>query len=223
MRRARPLGRLGRILVVLSLGACAGLTQQQSDRMKEAQEIANETTKLYGVPHVSVFNYDRLSPNAAAGYAGHQSWILLSRSALDETTFAPVLAHELGHATLRHDYDVELRVARPTMADYWKARQQRELDANARAVEIMVRVMKKTQPEALLMLATYFADANTSRGGPADRSAGRPHASVRSAARSHDSFPRRLESRGRVREGDRQPAFVSLQRHRSGAGPRMSD
>jgi len=165
VRHGRPLGRLGWILGVLSLGACAGLTQQQSDRMKEAQEIANETTKLYGVPHVSVFNYDRLSPNAAAGYAGHQSWILLSRSALDETTFAPVLAHELGHATLRHDYDVELRVARPTMADYWKARQQRELDANARAVEIMVRVMKKKEPEALLMLATYFADANTSRGG----------------------------------------------------------
>ena len=154
-------------VVVLSLGACAGLTSQQSERLSEAQEIANETTKLYGVPHVSVFNYDRLSPNAAAGYAGHQGWILLSRSALDDTTFAPVLAHELGHATLGHDYDVVPNAGgqRLTMADYRKAREQRELDANARAVEIMVRVMKKTEPEAVLMLASYFVDANSSRGG----------------------------------------------------------
>jgi hypothetical protein len=151
--------------VALSLGACASLTPQQSDRMKEAQEIANETTKLYGVPHVSVFSYERMSANSAAGYAGRQGWILLSRAALDDTTFAPVLAHELGHATLSHDDPIVLRVARPTPADYRKAQQQRELDANARAVEIMVRVMGKTEPEALLMLASYLADANTSRGG----------------------------------------------------------
>ena len=169
MRRLGPLSVLGRSVLVLSLGACAGLTPQQSDRLKEAQDIANETTKLYGVPHVSVFSNERLSPSAAAGYAPHQGWILLRRSTLDDTTFVPVMAHELGHVTLGHDYDVVLRGGgqRPTMADYQKARQRRELDANARAVEIMVRVLKKTEPEAVTMLANYLASANTSRGGRA--------------------------------------------------------
>jgi hypothetical protein len=58
-----------------------------------------------------------------------------SATTLDDTAFLPVLAHELGHATLGHE-------------SYWRARQQRELDANARAVEILVRVLKKTEPEA---------------------------------------------------------------------------
>ena len=157
MRCRGPLWVLGSAVLALSVGACAGLTQEQSDRLQEAQKIANETTKLYGVPHVSVFNYERFS--AGGGYAAREGWILLPRSALDDTTFAPVLAHELGHATLGHSYDVA--------ADYQKAPQQRELDANARAVDIMVRVMKKTEPEAVMLLASYLADANTSRGGRA--------------------------------------------------------
>jgi Peptidase family M48 len=167
VRRLGPLWVLGRSVLVLSLGACAGLTQQQSDRLKEAQDFANETTKLYGVPHVSVFNYEDLSPNAAAGYAGRHGWILLRRSTLEDTAFVPVLAHELGHATLGHDRDVVLGGQPPTMAAYRRALQQRELDANARAVEIMVRVMKKPEPEAVMMLASYLADANTARSGRA--------------------------------------------------------
>ena len=93
MRRSGPLALLGHVVIVLALGACAsaGLTPQQSDRSKEAQHIANETTKLYGVPHVSVFVYEDLGPNIAAGYAGRQGWILLRRSTLEDTRFAPVL------------------------------------------------------------------------------------------------------------------------------------
>ena len=106
MKRSGPLALLGRGVVVLALGACAGLTQQQSDRLKEAQDIATQTTKLYGVPHVSVFSYEMMSPDVAGGYAPHQGLILLRRSTLDDKFFLPVLAHELGHVTLGHEYDV---------------------------------------------------------------------------------------------------------------------
>lgn len=158
-------------VVIFALGACAGLTQQQSDRLQQAQEIANETTRLYHAPHVSVYNTHRLSPNVAGGYAGRQEWILLSRSVLDDdTTFVPVLAHELGHATLGHDRDAVIRAARAqglAEADVERALQQKELDANARAVEIMVRVMKKTESEAVMLLVNYLLDANISRDGRA--------------------------------------------------------
>jgi len=87
VKRSGPLALLGRGVVVLALGACAGLTQQQSDRLKEAQDIATQTTKLYGVPHVSVFSYEMMSPDVAGGYAPHQGWILLRRSTLDDKFF----------------------------------------------------------------------------------------------------------------------------------------
>ena len=144
------------------------MTQQQSDRLKEAQDIANQATKLYGVPRVSVLSYE-LSPNLAGGYAPHQGWILLRRSTLDDRAFLPVLTHELGHVTLGHEYDVVVGSGgqQATMATYWRARQQRELDANARAVEIMVRVLNKTEPEAVTLIANYLVAANTARDGRA--------------------------------------------------------
>ena len=168
MRRLGPLAFVGLGVLVLSLGACAGLTQQQSDRLKEAQDIANETTTLYGVPHVSIFNTEGLSQSAAASYAPRHGWILLRRSTLEDTSFVPVLAHELGHATLGHDENIVVGGGRPaTAAAYRRAIQQRELDANARGIEIMVRVMKKTEPEAVMTMASFLAGANTSREGRA--------------------------------------------------------
>ncbi len=168
MRHRGPLRAFAQSALVLLLGACASLTPQQAGRLKEAQDIANETTRLYAVPHVSVFLYEDLGPNTAGGYAGRQGWILPRRSALEDWTFMPVLAHELGHATLRHEQQVAMpRDQPPTMAAYRRALQQRELDANARAVEIMVRVLKKSEPEAVMTIASYLAGANTSRGGRA--------------------------------------------------------
>jgi hypothetical protein len=174
--------RAGAVLIssvlALSVAGCAGLglTEQQSGRLKEAQDIADRTTKLYGMPGVTVFVNEGLSPNASAGYAPSHRWILLRRSTLEDSSFIPVLAHELGHVTLGHSQTVDRGVdGRPlkTMADYRRALQQRELDANARGVEIMVRVMKKTEPDAVMAVASFLVGANASREG---RAVGLPQA-----------------------------------------------
>jgi len=75
------------------------------------------------------------------------------------------MAHELGHYVLGHD-SVIRRAA--SQAEYPRFQEWRELDANAKAVEILVRVQGLSEPEAVKMIADVLrraADAEL-RGAP---------------------------------------------------------
>ena len=109
--------------------------------LAEAQRIADVATAMHHVSPVTVTVVD--ADDVAGEWHPETRIIGIKRSAFERPSWwPPILAHELGHATLNHGryLGTDPRVA-----------EQRELDANARAVEILVRVTRRTQSEAVAL------------------------------------------------------------------------
>jgi IrrE N-terminal-like domain len=84
---------------------------------------------------------------------------------LDSPGLTKLVAHELGHYVLGHDSIIPQAVSQ---AEWERAQQQRELDANAKAVEILVRAQGLSETAALQMVVDALRraqDAQT-RGAP---------------------------------------------------------
>ena len=73
------------------------------------------------------------------------------------------MAHELAHYILGHD----MPVAGASMGEFQRAQELRELDANAKAVEILMRVKGMTEREAVQMIVAHLTGAQRAedRGG----------------------------------------------------------
>jgi len=69
---------------------------------------------------------------------------------LDSPNLTKLMAHELGHYVLGHHGFIPQAVSQ---AEWTRGQQQRELDANAKAVEIFVRAGGLTEPEAVKVVA----------------------------------------------------------------------
>jgi len=167
------------LTAVVALVACAPHhTPRQGAKLREAQEIADRTTAAYGVPRVKVYTTPLFG--AVGVYRDREGWIMLRPDILDDIDFLSTIAHELGHVTLGHKVlggDI-CDPARANAQGLWKCvpirspqgkawLQKMELDANARAIEIMVRVMGMTQAAALRRFAALLVrNANLRpRGG----------------------------------------------------------
>ena len=130
-------------LVLASVGCSATLTPlapQQASALTEAQRIADEVTKAYGVPRVRVYATSTLAPGVAGGYLYRQDWLFIDSRHLTADSFLVVLSHELGHATLGH---------RPIDREQPAETAVKEAAANRRGVEIMIRFMGLTELQAL--------------------------------------------------------------------------
>ena len=164
------------------LGCSTALTQLNAEQalgLKQAQRIADQVTKAYGVPGVRIYASAApgLGGRAGGTYSYRNGWIFLRSSALTGPLFFVVLSHELGHATLDHrPIDVRIPyqdvlkafqtgqdVAMPTEVRREIVRKENE--ANHRGVEILVRFFGQTQEQALEHYTTYFIEASLSRGG----------------------------------------------------------
>jgi hypothetical protein len=153
------------------------LTTEEATGLKEAQRIADEVTRHYGVPRVRVYAGTPGYGRAAGTYSYRSDWIFLRPSSLTGNAFYVVLSHELGHATLSHR-PVELDLApSQTLADLLAGREIKispkaraaitamENAANHRGVEILVRFARHTEREALDRYRAYFIQAHDSREG----------------------------------------------------------
>jgi hypothetical protein len=149
-------------LVALTAGCSAALTPLTPDQttgLKEAQRIADQVTKAYGVPGVRVYATSGLSPGAGAAYSYRQDWIFIYPGLLTGNALMYVISHELGHATLGHrPVDLPTEKLRAVIAD-------KERAANHRGVEILVRFLGLTEREALEGYAAYLIEANRNRNG----------------------------------------------------------
>jgi hypothetical protein len=142
--------------------ALMAVTAEQAEGLKDAQRIANEVTRAYGVPRVRVYAAGA-RPGAGGAYSYRYDWIFIRPELLTGNLFWIVLGHELGHATLGHrPVDGQREQVRATMI-------AREAEANRRGVEIMVRFGGMTEREALDLYATYFIEDNLRRDGRNDQ------------------------------------------------------
>jgi hypothetical protein len=127
------------VVCALTLGTgCASLTPAQDQALREAQAFADATTSAYGVGPVRVVA-GPLRPGVGATFG--RGVITLNQTLLASPFLDVLMAHELGHAVLGHEGPVPLEAA--------QVLNRRELDANGKAVEILVRIRGRSEAEAL--------------------------------------------------------------------------
>lgn len=151
------------LLLGFIVAGCVSLTTQQQQRVDEIQRLADRTTAFYGLPSVRISVQSATNLNIGGVY--RQGNIFLNVRMLDSPGLTKLVAHELGHYVLGHDSIIRQAVSQ---AEWERAQQQRELDANAKAVEILVRAQGLSETAALQMVVDALRraqDAQT-RGAP---------------------------------------------------------
>ncbi|HET7343398.1 MAG TPA: ImmA/IrrE family metallo-endopeptidase [Methylomirabilota bacterium] len=129
-------------LSCLALAGCASLTPPQQASLGEVHALVDTTTRAYGLRPVYV-----LVGSDVAGVGGSYRGGLLTVSTpmLLSRYRDALVAHELAHYVLGHD-----RPLHGSALEASREQEQRELDANATAVEILVR--GRRSPDAALGL-----------------------------------------------------------------------
>jgi hypothetical protein len=145
--------RLALVLSTLGFaGGCVTLTPAQKDTVADVQRFADATAAAYGLMRIPVTV--QAPTNLGIGGVYRQGNFYLNANMLDSGHLTAVVAHELGHYVLGHE-----PTSGVSMAELLRAQEGRELDANAKAVEIMVRVKGMPQPQAVRTLVVFLRSA----------------------------------------------------------------
>jgi hypothetical protein len=140
---------LGLALLLVAAG-CATLTPSQEESLAVVHALAAETASVYGraPTHVLVSH----NPHAPPG-SYTDGFFSVSALTLTSPFRDAIVAHELAHYVLGH----EAPLRGSTQAERDRDYQQRELDANAKAVEILTRVGGMNEVRALKTMQQYLA------------------------------------------------------------------
>jgi hypothetical protein len=152
----RELRLLCVVSVVVLIGGCVSLTPAQQDRAAEVQRFADATTQAYGVMPVRVTV--QASNRLGIGGVYRQGNLYLNADTLDSGHLTALVAHELGHYLLGHE-----PTSGVSMAELLKVQESRELDANAEAVEILVRVKGMPRAQAVRTMVVYLRSAQNAQ------------------------------------------------------------
>ncbi len=153
---ATVTGRIALALALLLLAGCATLTPTQEESLAEVRALTNETARAYGRPPIHLLVSH--NPQAAPGsYSG--GFFSVSALSLTSPFRDAIVAHELAHYVLGHEAPLRGSTTVERERDY----QQRELDANAKAVEILTRVAGMSEVRALRTMYTYLAGVQWAR------------------------------------------------------------
>lgn len=134
---------------VLALGGCVSLTPQQQKSEAEIKAFADETAQVYGLPRISLLVGQDV---ASTGGTYRRGLFTISTRLLLSPYRDSVVAHEMAHYVLGHD--APLRSS--TGYDRLLEQELRELEANAKAVEILVRVSRISEEQALRTLYAHL-------------------------------------------------------------------
>ena len=102
--------------------------------------------------------------NLGIGGRYRQGNFYLNIRMLGSQNLTALVAHELAHYVLGHDTPV----SGSSTAEFQRAQELRELDANAKAVEILMRAKGMSRTEAVGTIITHLRAAQRAvdRGGP---------------------------------------------------------
>lgn len=141
-------------LAVLMLGCAAvggRLSPEHEAGLESVRALVEGTRSLYGLPPIYILTGDHIAGVAASYRTGQLG---INPRVLVHSHRDALISHELAHAVLGHDRG-HRGFDQPATVGEWAGRQvQRELDANAKAVEILRRV--KGWPE--LTALTHVSD-----------------------------------------------------------------
>jgi len=148
------------LAVAIGVGGCVTLTPQQQDVVADVQRFADATTAAYNLPRIRL----TIEPETNLGIGGRYRLgnFYLNVRMLTAGNLNALVAHELAHYVLGHDTPV----AGSSMAEFQRGAELRELDANAKAVEILVRVTGLSQRQAVETMVVFLkaAQAHVERG-----------------------------------------------------------
>jgi len=148
-RTLLSLPALSSVLVALLLAACASLPPAQERSAAEVRRMADRTAQIYGLAPIHLL-VSRNPDDPPGSY--RRGYFTVSSITLMSTFRDAIVAHELGHYVLGHEAPLHGDSSAEQERDY----QQRELDANAKAVEILIRAGNYTQARALKTMYDYL-------------------------------------------------------------------
>ena len=146
-----------RLACALVLGwltsGCVSLTPAQQRGADEVRAMAEEITRVFGVRRISVVMGDNME---GVGGTYRHGLFTITTAMLTSRHRDSIVAHELAHYLLGHD-----RPLAGTLSLDWQREQElRELDANAKAVEVLVRVRRLSEQEALSVVYEHLLAFN---------------------------------------------------------------
>jgi hypothetical protein len=148
-------------LLVLVVAGCVSLTPTQKDTVAEVQRFADATAAAYGLMRIPVTV--QAATNLGIGGVYRQGNFYVNADMLDSGHLTALVAHELGHYVLGHE-----PISGVSMAEVVKAQEPKELDANAKGVEILMRVKAMPQPQAVRTMVVFLRSVQSAqaRGQP---------------------------------------------------------
>jgi hypothetical protein len=137
------------LAVALLASGCVSLTPSQQRSTDEVRALADAAARVYRVPRISVLVGDNVE---GVGGTYRRGLFTITTSMLNSRHRDSIVAHELAHYLLDHD-----RPLRGTLAVEWQREQElRELEANAKAVEILTRVRRLPEEQALSLVYDHL-------------------------------------------------------------------
>src|SRR4030095_5342050 len=151
------------VALAVTTSGCLTLTPVQRDAVVDVQRFADATTTAYKLPSIRLTI--EAATNLGIGGRYRQGNFYLNDTQLTSGPLPALVAHELAHYVLGHDAPL---TGAATTSEYLRMHEQRELDANAKAVEILVRIQGLSERQALMTMVVKLraAQAYQARGNP---------------------------------------------------------
>jgi hypothetical protein len=143
----------GLVATAVLAAACSTLTPVQEQSLDGVRAFAEETARRYGLPPIHVLVSH--NPDSPVG-SYRRGFFAVNRLVLGSEFRDAIVAHELAHYVLGHDAPL----AGTTPEARLRERQQRELDANAKSVEILTGVRRMPEDQGLRMVYGYLLNVH---------------------------------------------------------------
>lgn len=134
---------------LLSLAGCASLASDQRRSEAEVKAFADETARVYELPTIA-FLVNEDVPSTGGAYRRGQ--FVVSASLLLSPYRDAVVAHEMARYVLGHDAPLRARGG----YDRQREHELREMEANAKAVEILTRIKGISEEQALRTIYAHL-------------------------------------------------------------------